>query len=80
MKHRFSKYDKIFMVMMITSIEIIGVCFLPIETIARWSFTTNNQTDSFNIDLGAGYLEKKDVYDLELSAVNSDLDVWNIYC
>ena len=75
MKYRFSKYDKIFMVMMITSIVIIGVCFLPIETIARWSFTTNNQTDSFNIDLGAGYLEKKDVYDLELSAVNSDLDV-----
>ena len=46
------------------------------KTIARWSFTANNQTDSFNIDLGAGYLEKKDVYDLELSAVNSDLDVY----
>ena len=45
-----------------------------------WSFTANNQTDSFNIDLWAGYPGKKDVYDLELSAVNSDLDVWNIYC
>ena len=31
MKYRLSKYDKIFMVMMITSIVIIGVCFLPIK-------------------------------------------------
>ena len=87
MKHRFSKYDKIFMVMMITSIVIIGgtitYAFYQSSikgtiswTIARWSFTANNQTDSFYIDLGAGYPGKKDVYDLELSAVNSDLDVY----
>lgn len=87
MKHRFSKYDKIFMVMMITSIVIIGgtitYAFYQSSikgtisgTIARWSFTANNKTDSFNIDLGAGYPGKEDVYDLELSAVNSDLDVY----
>ena len=87
MKYRLSKYDKIFMVMMITSIVIIGgtitYAFYQSSikgtisgTIARWSFTANNKTDSFNIDLGAGYPGKKDVYDLELSAVNSDLDVY----
>lgn len=87
MKYRLSKYDKIFIVLMITSIVIIGgtitYAFYQSSikgtisgTIARWSFTANNKTDSFNIDLGAGYPGKKDVYDLELSAVNSDLDVY----
>ncbi len=87
MKHRLSKYDKIFMVLMITSIVIISgtityafyqssISGTVSWTLARWSFTANNQTDSFNIDLGAGYPGKKDVYDLELSAVNSDLDVY----
>lgn len=58
MKHRFSKYDKIFIVMMITSIVIIGgtitYAFYQSSikgtisgTIARWSFTANNKTDSF---------------------------------
>lgn len=28
-------------------------------TIARWSFTANNKTDSFYIDLGVGYPGKK---------------------
>ena len=87
MKPRFSKYDKIFMVLMITSIVIISgtitYAFYQSSikgtisgTIARWSFTANNQTDSFNIDLGAGYPGKEEVYNLELSAVNSDLDVY----
>ena len=87
MKHRLSKYDKIFMVLMITSIVIISgtitYAFYQSSikgtisgTMARWSFTANNQTDSFNIDLGAGYPGKEDVYDLELSAANSDLDVY----
>lgn len=87
MKHRFSKYDKIFIVLMITSIVIISgtityafyqsnISGTISGTIARWSFTANNQTDSFNIDLGAGYPGKEEVYNLELSAVNSDLDVY----
>ena len=87
MKHRFSKYDKIFMVLMITSIVIISgtityafyqssIRGTVTGTISRWSFTANNQTDSFNIDLGAGYPGKEEVYDLELSAINSDLDVY----
>ena len=87
MKHRLSKYDKIFMALMITSIVIISgtitYAFYQSSikgtisgTLARWSFTANNQTDSFNIDLGAGYPGKEEVYNLELSAVNSDLDVY----
>ena len=45
-------------------------------TIAKWSFKANNQTESFNIDLGKMYPGKSGVYNIELSAEDSDLDVY----
>ena len=45
-------------------------------TIARWSFKANDQTESFNLDLGSLYPGKTGTYNLELSAENSDLDVY----
>ena len=45
-------------------------------TIAKWSFTANNQTDSFDLNLGELYPGKSGTYNITLSAVNSDLDVY----
>lgn len=45
-------------------------------TIAKWSFKANNQTESFNLDLGSLYPGKSGTYNIELSAENSDLDVY----
>ena len=45
-------------------------------TVARWSFTANNQTSTFNIDFGSLYPGKTGTYNLELSAGNSDLPVY----
>ena len=45
-------------------------------TIAKWSFTANNQTDSFDLDLGELYPGKSGTYNITLSAENSDLDVY----
>ena len=42
-------------------------------TIAKWSFTANNQTDSFDLKLYPG---KRGTYNITLSAANSDLDVY----
>ena len=44
-------------------------------TVARWSFTANNQTSTFNIDFGSLYPGKTGTYNLELSAGNSDLPI-----
>ncbi|MBQ4633868.1 MAG: hypothetical protein IJB71_00790 [Bacilli bacterium] len=44
-------------------------------TVARWSFTANNQTSTFNLDFGSLYPGKTGTYNLELSAENSDLPV-----
>ena len=45
-------------------------------TIARWSFKANDQTENFNIDLGKIYPGKNGIYNIELSAEDSDLDVY----
>ena len=45
-------------------------------TIAKWSFTANNQTDSFDLNLGKLYPGKSGTYNITLSATNSDLDVY----
>ena len=44
-------------------------------TIAKWSFTANNQASTFSLDLGGLYPGKTDVKYIELSAENSDLPV-----
>ena len=45
-------------------------------TIAKWSFTANNQTDSFDLNLGELYPGKSGTYNITLSAESSDLDVY----
>ena len=45
-------------------------------TIAKWSFTANNKTDSFDLNLGELYPGKSGTYNITLSATNSDLDVY----
>ena len=45
-------------------------------TIAKWSFKANNQTETFTLDLGDLYPGKTGSYNIELSAENSDLDVY----
>ena len=45
-------------------------------TIAKWSFTANNQTDTFDLNLGELYPGKSGTYNITLSATNSDLDVY----
>ena len=45
-------------------------------TIAKWSFTANNQTDSFDLNLGKLYPGKSGTYNITLSAESSDLDVY----
>ena len=45
-------------------------------TVAKWSFKANNQTDSFSLDLGELYPGKSGIYDIVLSAENSELDVY----
>ena len=44
--------------------------------VAKWSFTANGQTSSFNLDLGQIYPGVSKTYNIELSAENSDLDVY----
>ena len=44
-------------------------------TIAKWSFTANNQASTFNLDLGKVYPGKTGTYNIELSAENSDLPI-----
>lgn len=44
-------------------------------TIAKWSFTTNNQASTFSLDWGGLYPGKTDVKYLELSAEESELPV-----
>ncbi|MBQ4634785.1 MAG: hypothetical protein IJB71_05505 [Bacilli bacterium] len=44
--------------------------------VARWSFKANNQTSTLNIDFGGVYPGKEASYSLELSAEDSELDVY----
>ncbi|MBQ4634134.1 MAG: hypothetical protein IJB71_02160 [Bacilli bacterium] len=49
--------------------------------VAKWSFKANNQTSTFNFDLGSLYPGKYAEYSLELSAEDSDLPVaFEIIC
>ena len=45
-------------------------------TIAEWKFTANDQTNSFNINLGELYPGKTGTYNITLSAIGSELDVY----
>lgn len=45
-------------------------------TIAKWSFKANNQAETFNLDFGSLYPGKSDVKYIELSAEDSELDVY----
>ncbi len=53
-----------------------GISGTTSGTIAKWSFKANNQTESFNIDFGKLYPGKTGIYNIELSAEDSDLDVY----
>ncbi|MBQ4633852.1 MAG: hypothetical protein IJB71_00710 [Bacilli bacterium] len=44
--------------------------------VAKWSFKANNQTSTFNLDLGSLYPGAEGTYTLELSAEDSELDVY----
>ena len=44
--------------------------------VAKWSFKANNQTSNLNLDLGNLYPGVSNTYNIELSAENSDLDVY----
>ena len=45
-------------------------------TIAQWSFTANDQTSSFDLNLGELYPGKSGTYNITLSAESSELDVY----
>ncbi|MBQ4634599.1 MAG: hypothetical protein IJB71_04555 [Bacilli bacterium] len=44
--------------------------------VAKWSFTANGETSSLNLDLGDLYPGVSGTYNIELSAENSELDVY----
>ena len=44
--------------------------------VAKWSFKANGQTSSFNLDLGDLYPGASGTYNIELSAEDSELDVY----
>ena len=44
--------------------------------VAKWSFKANGETSSFNLDLGDLYPGVSGTYNIELSAENSELDVY----
>ncbi|MBQ4634477.1 MAG: hypothetical protein IJB71_03930 [Bacilli bacterium] len=44
--------------------------------VASWSFTANDQSNTLALDFGALYPGKSGTYNLELSAKNSDLDIY----
>ena len=44
--------------------------------VAKWSFKANGETSSFNLDLGNLYPGVSNTYNIELSAEDSDLDVY----
>ena len=80
-------YKKIMIITIITSIIVVlgtvsyafyqtAINGRVLGTIAKWSFTANNQTDSFDLNLGELYPGKSGTYNITLSAENSDLDVY----
>ena len=87
MSSKEKNYKKIMIITIITSIIVVlgtvSYAFYQTAingrvsgTIAKWSFTANNQTDSFDLNLGELYPGKSGTYNITLSAENSDLDVY----
>ena len=87
MSSKEKNYKKIMIITIITSIIVVlgtvSYAFYQTAingrvsgTIAKWSFTANNQTDSFDLNLGELYPGKSGTYNITLSAANSDLDVY----
>ena len=87
MSSKEKNYKKIMIITIVTSIIVVlgtvSYAFYQTAingrvsgTIAKWSFTANNQTDSFDLNLGELYPGKSGTYNITLSATNSDLDVY----
>ena len=87
MSNKEKNYKKIMIITIVTSIIVVlgtvSYAFYQTAingrvsgTIAKWSFTANNQTDSFDLNLGELYPGKSGTYNITLSAANSDLDVY----
>ena len=87
MSSKEKNYKKIMIITIIVSIIIVlgtvsyafyqtAINGIVSGTIAKWSFTANNQTDSFDLNLGELYPGKSGTYNIILSATNSDLDVY----
>ena len=87
MSSKEKNYKKIMIITIVTSIIVIlgtvsydfyqtTINWRVSGTIAKWSFTANNQTDSFDLNLGELYPGKSGTYNITLSAANSDLDVY----
>ena len=87
MSSKEKNYKKIMIITIVTSIIVVlgtvSYAFYQTAingrvsgTIAKWSFTANNQTDSFDLNLGELYPGKSGTYNITLSAENSDLDVY----
>ncbi|MCI5703017.1 MAG: hypothetical protein MR265_03410 [Erysipelotrichaceae bacterium] len=87
MSNKEKNYKKIMIITIVTSIIVVlgtvSYAFYQTAingtvsgTIAKWSFTANNQTDSFDLNLGELYPGKSGTYNITLSATNSDLDVY----
>ena len=87
MSSKEKNYKKIMIITIVTSIIVIlgtvSYAFYQTAingtvsgTIAKWSFTANNQTDSFDLNLEKLYPGKSGTYNITLSATNSDLDVY----
>ena len=87
MSSKEKNYKKIMIITIVTSIIVVlgtvSYAFYQTAingtvsgTIAKWSFTANNKTDSFDLNLGELYPGKSGTYNITLSATNSDLDVY----
>ena len=87
MSSKEKNYKKIMIITIITSIiAVLGTVSYAFYqttingtvsgTIAKWSFTANNQTDSFDLNLGELYPGKSGTYNITLSAADSGLDVY----
>ena len=87
MSNKEKNYKKIMIITIVTSIIVVlgtvSYAFYQTAingrvsgTIAKWSFTANNQTDSFDLNLGELYPGKSGTYNITLSAESSDLDVY----
>ena len=87
MSSKEKNYKKIMIITIVTSIIVVlgtvSYAFYQTAingtvsgTIAKWSFTANNQTDTFDLNLGELYPGKSGTYNITLSATNSDLDVY----